>query len=140
MAKSTGMAMTVFSVTDLIPTARDIKNDITNFTFSTPRGVQDITGLDKSAKETLLLLADMSGTVNVVFNPTATTSSHAVFSTVPASTNVGRAMVITFGSTPAATMSATCNFTDYPLTRSNAGELTAAVPFVLQNGTAPVWS
>ena len=140
MSKSSGMAMTTFSVTDLIPTARDIKNDITNFTFTTPRAVQDITGLDKTAKETLLLLADFTVTPNGVFNPTATTSSHAVFSTVPASTSTSRATIITFGSTPAATMTATVNYTDYAITRGAGGELTWSAPGVLANGTAPAWS
>jgi hypothetical protein len=37
---------------------RAIKNDITNWQMATPRGVQDITGVDKSANERLLLLAD----------------------------------------------------------------------------------
>jgi len=138
MSKSSGLAMTTLSVQDAAATARDIKNDITNFQFSTPRAVQDITGVDKSAKETLLLLADFSVTLNGVFNPT-TNQSHTVFSTVP-TTTVPRQTIITFGTSPAATMTATCNFTDYQISRGNDGALTWTAPGVLQNGTAPAWT
>jgi hypothetical protein len=58
----------------------DIRNDITNLSFATPRAVQDITGIDKSANERLLLLADATVTLEIVFNPTG---AHTVFSTVP---------------------------------------------------------
>lgn len=138
MAKSSGLAMTTFTVQDAAATARDLRNDFTNFQFSTPRAVQDVTGLDKSARETLLLLADFSVSITGVFNPT-TNQSHTVFSTVP-TTSVPRQVVITFASTPAATMTATCNFTDYQINRDAGGALTYTAPGVLQNGTAPAWT
>jgi len=50
--------------------------------MSTPRAVQDVTGVDKSAIERLLLLADFSITLNGVYN-NAAGKSHAVFKTVP---------------------------------------------------------
>src|SRR5574341_338680 len=68
VAKESGLAWTTFSVDDSGGTLRDIRNDITNCEFATPRATQDITGIDKSAMERLLLLADFSVTMNGVFN------------------------------------------------------------------------
>jgi hypothetical protein len=140
MSKMTGLGLTTLNVADNGGTARDIKNDVTNFTFSTPRAVQDVTGVDKFAKETLLLLADYSLNLSGVLNPAATTSSHAVLSTVPTSAATSRATSIVFGTTPAITMTATVNFTDYQITRGNGGEVTWSAPAVLANGTSPAWS
>lgn len=136
MAKSSGLAWTTLSVDDSGGTARDIRNDVTNFEFSTPRAVQEITGVDKSAFERLLLLADFSITLNGVFNPTATTSSHAVFKTV-SSTSVLRTVSLAHLSQ---TLANECLFTDYQLTRGDDGALTWSAPGVLADGTVPTWS
>ncbi len=136
MAKSTGLAITTLSVDDSGGTVRDIRNDVTNFQFATPRAVQDVTGVDKSAMERLLLLADFSITLNGVFNPTTTTSSHAVFRTVP-STSVLRTVTLTI---LAQTLANECLFTDYNLTRGNDGSLTWTAPGVLGDGAVPTWS
>src|SRR3990172_8008467 len=77
MAKESGLASTC-SVDDSGGTLRDISNDVTSITLNTPSGIQDVTGLDKSAMERLLLLADGSGSINGVFNDAATTGSHTV--------------------------------------------------------------
>ena len=63
MAKQSGMGMTV-AVDSSAPAVEAIGNDITNLSFATPRGVQDITGVNSSAMERLLLLADFSITIN----------------------------------------------------------------------------
>lgn len=136
MAKQSGLGWTTCSVDDSGGTARAIKNDITNLEFSTPRGVQDITGIDKSAYERLLLLADFSITLNGVFNDTASTGAHDVFKTVP-STSVARTVTLTVA---AKTLANEVLFTDYPLTRADSGELTFAVPGVLSDGTVPAWT
>lgn len=118
-------------------TLTDIKNDVTNLQFSTPRGVQDVTGVDKSAMERLLLLADMSLTLNMVFNATG---SHLVFRTVP-STSVAREFTLTVGGvTLGTTGTPTLLFTDYALTRAAGAELTSTAPGVLANGVVPTWS
>ena len=70
MAKESGLGMSV-AVDDSAGTARTISNDITNLDWATPREEQDITGLDKSARERLLTLADFSVTLNGVFNDAA---------------------------------------------------------------------
>jgi hypothetical protein len=137
MAKSTGLAWTTLQVDDSSGTARDIRNDITNLNFSTPRGVQDVTGIDKSAIERLVLLADFSITLNGVFNPAANLS-HAVFSTVP-STSVNRSVNITTNAKNL-NQSTAVLFTDYQLTRAQTGELTWSAPGVLANGAVPTWS
>lgn len=137
MAKTSGLGATIL-VDDASSVAQTISNDITNFTFSTPRGVQDTTGVDKSAHERLLLLADSTFTLNGVYN-TAANMSHAVLKTIP-STSVPRNVKIepTSGSTPY--LSCLCIGTDYAITRSNTGELTWTAPFVLSDGTTPSWS
>lgn len=137
MAKTTGLGSSL-SVADAGSTARTISNDITNYNFSTPRGVQDITGLDKSANERLLLLADFSVTLNGVFN-SASNLSHDVFKTVP-STSVARATVIqpTSSGTPSLTVNVL--YSDYQITRNNSGELTWQVPGALSDGAVPTWA
>lgn len=110
-----------------------IKNDITNLQFATPRAVQDVTGVDKSAMERILLLADFSITLNGVFNAAV---SHTVFRTIP-STSVNRTTSLTVNGV---NLNNNVLYTDYPLTRSNAGDLTYAVPGVLADGVVPTWS
>ncbi len=135
MAKETGLGWTTLSVDDSTPSAQVIKNDITDFSFGTPRGVQDVTGVDKSAFERLLLLADFSITLNGVFNP-ASNQAHDVFKTVP-STSVARTVSLTVStkSLPNETL-----FTDYALTRGADGALTFTAPGVLTGGVVPTWA
>lgn len=136
MTKQTGLGWTTLSVDDSGGTVRAIINDVTNFNFSTPRAVQDTTGVDKSAMERLLLLADFSITLNGVANFGATTTAHAVFSTVP-STSVARTVTLTIA---AKTLANEVLFTDYGLTRAQSGELTWTAPGVLADGTVPTWA
>jgi hypothetical protein len=135
MAKESGLGWTTASVDNSAGSAQAIKNDITNLQFSTPRAVQDVTGIDKSAMERLLLLADFSITLNGVFND-ASNFSHDVFKTVP-STSVNRTVTLTVSGD---TLANECLFTDYALTRSNSGELTWSAPGVLADGAVPTWA
>lgn len=137
MSKQTGLAITTFGVSDSGGVVRDIRNDFTNFDFATPRAVQDVTGIDKSAIERLLLLADFSGTLTGVFDNAATTSAHAVFSTVP-STSVQRTVNITISGSNLNQTGVL--LTDYKLTRAANGALTFSVPMSLGNGSVPTWS
>ena len=134
MAKESGIGMSI-AVDDSGGSARTISNAITNFDFSTPRNVQVVTGLDKSAEERLQLLADFSITINGVFND-ASNQSHAVFSTVPSS-SVARTVTITVSgqSLPNETF-----FNDYAITRAATGELTFSAPGTLTGGTVPTWA
>jgi hypothetical protein len=136
MAKSTGLAWTTLQVADATGTLQDLRNDLTNIQWGTPRAVQEVTGLDKSAIERLLLLADFSCQFDGVFNPSAS-HEHAVFSTVP-STSVNRAVNIT---TNGKNLNLTgVLFTDYKINRPIAGELTYQAPGVLADGAVPTWS
>jgi hypothetical protein len=135
MAKASGLGWTTCSVDDAAGVAKAIKNDVTDLQFSTPRAVQDITGIDKSAMERLLLLADFSVTLKGVFDA-ATGLSHDVFKTVP-STSVARTVTLTVNG---ATLANEVLLTDYPLSRSSSGELTWSVPGVLADGTVPTWA
>jgi hypothetical protein len=134
MAKESGIAMSI-AVDDSGGSARTISNDITDFSLNTPRNVQVITGLDKSAEERLQLLADFSCTINGVFDD-ASNMAHAVFATVPSS-SVARTVTITVSgqSLPNETF-----FNDYALTRAASGELTWSAPGTLSGGTVPTWA
>jgi hypothetical protein len=140
MAKTSGLGG-VIKVDDSSGTARTITNDITNYTFTTPRNVQDITGVDKFANERLLLLADFTVTLNGVFNSASANLSHDTFKTIP-STSVTRTVEIDpLGTTTGLPkLPNECILTDYQITRANTGELTFQVPGSLADGTVPTWT
>ena len=135
MAKSSGLGWTTASIDDSGGTPQAIRNDFTDLQFATPRGVQDVTGIDRSAIERLLLLADFSITLNGVFNP-ASNAAHDVFKTVP-STSVARTVTLTVS---AKTLANETLFTDYQLKRGTDGSLTFSAPGVLADGTVPTWA
>lgn len=136
MAKQAALGVTTFSVDDSGNVQRDIRNDITEFDLATPRAEQKVTGIDKSAEERLLVMADLTVTMKGVWNPAATTSSHAVFRTIP-STSVNRLITIVIASQ---TLAPTVILTDYKLSRKANGEFTWDVPGALSTGVVPVWS
>jgi hypothetical protein len=135
LAKESGLGVTTLSVDDSGGNVCTIKNDITAFDISTPREEQDVTGVDKSARERLLLLADFSITLKGVFNDDAS-MSHAVFKTVP-STSVARTTTLTHS---AQTLAPEVFYTDYKLTRGEDGSLVWEAPGVLATGVVPTWS
>ena len=132
----------------------DISGDVTNMDFAMPRGVQDITSINRSAMERILLLSDISGTINGIWNPNGvdTSCSHEVFRTVSVSSTGNRRLDVTIGSSGAPVLTdpqlsgdtVTSSgilvlFTDYALTRAQGGEMTWTVPFVLGSGIIPFW-
>ena len=133
MSKVSGLAWTTCSLDDSAGTPVVIKNDVTDLSFATPRGVQDITGIDKSAFERLLLLADFTVDLKGVFN---SATSHTALKTVP-STSVNRTLSLTVAG---ATLNNEVIITDYALSRSSSGELTWSAPGVLSDGSTPTWS
>jgi hypothetical protein len=135
MAKQNGLGWTTGSVDDSGGAVRAIKNDFTNLQFATPRGVQDSTGIDKSAYERILLLADFTVTFNGVAN-FAANMSHDVFKTVP-STSVARTTTLVIGG---ATLAGELLYTDYSFQRAQSGEFTFTTPGVLADGTVPTWA
>lgn len=114
----------------------DIREDCTSLNFAMPRAIQDATGLDKSAMERLLLLADFSGTLNGIFDD-ATDKAHEVLRTVGSATPTSRTLGLAISGQ---TLNNEVHVTDYALSRTQAGEFTWTAPFVLANGTVPTWS
>jgi hypothetical protein len=131
--KSSGLAWTTLSVDDSGGTVRAIKNDVQSFQFAMPRAVLDVTGVDKSAIERLLLLADFSiSLVTTAINFDAAPSFHDV-----PTTSVARTTTLAFASK---TLAPEVLYTDFSVTRGQDGALGATVPGVLSNGTAPSWA
>lgn len=135
MAKETGLGWTTLSVDDSAGSVQAIKNDVNEFEFATPREEIVTTGVDKSAVERLLGLADFSATFKGTFNDAAN-QSHAVLKTVP-STSVARTVTLTVSGQ---TLANECLFTDYALTREKEGALNWEAPCVLADGAVPTWS
>lgn len=108
-----------------------ISNDVGSLTVNTPSGVQDVTGLDKSAMEKIMLRADCTGTLNFFYN-TAASMSHATLKTPGSKT-----FVIAF---PGATLTFTAVTTDYALSMNADGSLTGSAPWELSSGTAAAWT
>jgi hypothetical protein len=134
MAKESGLGMTV-AIDDSGGSARTISNDITSLDFATPREEQDITGLDKSARERLLLLADFTVSISGTFDD-ASNMAHDVFKTVPSS-SVARTTTLTISGQ---VLAGELFYTDYALSRSSSGELTFSAPGSLAGGVVPTWA
>ena len=134
MAKESGIGMTV-TVDDSGGSGRAITNDVTNISFNTPRGSQDVTGLDKGAMERLLLLGDGQVTINGVFND-ATNASFDVLKTAGTFDSARTVAIAVSGQT----LSMEMVLTDVSYSRGNDGSLTWTAQFQLADGTDPTWS
>jgi hypothetical protein len=134
MAKVSGITTSV-TVDDADGSARIITNDVTSLTTNTSRGVQDVTGLDKSAMERLLLLSDGTITINGVFNTAALTGSHTVLSTI--TDNDTRTVAIGY---PGATLTMEMLAHTYNLSRAQDGSLTFTAELSLADGAVPAWT
>lgn len=136
MAVETGLGWTTLSIDDAAGSPQDIRGDTTSLQFATPRGVQDVTPLSKSAMARLLLLADMSLTPSFVFDDAVSASVHSVFKSVP-STSVARTSALAVSGQ---TLTAELLYTDYSYTRAADGSFTGTAPGVLADGNVPTWS
>lgn len=134
MAKESGIGMTV-SIDNAAGSSQALTNDLLTTNVSTPRALQDITGLDKSAKERLQLHADANVAIAGVFNDAAN-KSHAVLSTVTSSA-VARTVAVAHSGQ---TLSNEMFGTDYQLQRAADGSIGFSSTFVLQDGTVPTWA
>ena len=134
MAKESGLGMSVI-IDDSGGSARTIYNDITSIDIATPREEQDITGLDKSARERLLLLADFTVSISGVFND-ASNMSHDVFKTV-SSTSVARTTTTAISGQ---TLPGELFYTDYAVARGGDGSLVWSAPGALAGGVVPTWA
>lgn len=138
MAKSSGITTTI-NIDDSGGTPRNLSNDIVSFNIATPHGAIDITGLDKSAIERLLLLSDGQVDLVMVFNPTATTGQHTVFRTMSSSSAV-RTVSIVINSTPSATLAMEMVCTAYVVARAQDGAILPTATLMLADGSVPTWS
>ena len=134
MAKESGLGMSAI-IDDSGGSARTISNDITSIDIATPREEQDITGLDKSARERLLLLADFTVSISGVFND-ASNMSHDVFKTV-SSTSVARTTTTAISGQ---TLPGELFYTDYAVARGGDGSLVWSAPGALAGGVVPTWA
>ena len=138
MSKESGIGVTTFSIDDAAGSPVAVKNDVTALGIATPSGVQDTTGLDKSAHERLLLLADGSMNLTYVFNDAATGifTTLRAFRTLAAS-QTGRTTTFVHS---AMTLAMELLYSDFPLTRAADGSLTGSTTGQLSDGTVPAWS
>jgi len=133
--KQNGLGWTALNVDNAASAAQDIRNDVTNFSFATPKALLASTGVDKSANERITGLADFSIDLNGIFNTDAN-KSHAVLKTVP-STSVVRTVALEVSSQ---TLSNECLFGNYDVTRAADGALTWQATGNLADGAVPTWS
>ena len=125
MAKVSGLTTAVTIAGNVI------SNDVTSISVDTPYGEQDVTGVDKSAMERLILRADCTGSMTGDFN-TAASMSHATLKTPGSKTFV-------FGY-PGATLTFTAITTNYAVAMGTDGSLTWSVNWGLSSGTAAAWT
>ena len=138
MAKQSGIT-TTFSIDDGAAALQNVSTGVFSFEISTPRGNVEITGLDKSAMERLLLLADGQVTLSGGFDTAATTGLHTVLRTM-SSTSIQRTVTVVINSTPSATLSMEMICTEYALSRGQDGNMTSSATLLLANGAVPTWS
>lgn len=134
MGKESGLGFSV-KVDDAAAAEQTISNDVTELDFSTPREIQEVTGVDVSAMERILTLADMQVKLSGVFNDDSN-MSHAVFKTV-SSTSVARTTTLAISGQ---SLAAELLYSKYDMKRSNKGELTWETQGDLQSGLVPAWS
>lgn len=135
MAKENGLGATI-TIDDSTPTARAVTNDVRDCSISTPKALQDITGLDKSAMERLTLLTDGSFSLNGIFNDAASTGLFTVLKTIP-STAVTRTVTFVLS---ANTLGMEMLFSGMTLARGAGGEATISAQAELADGTLPTWA
>ena len=134
MAKESGLGITV-GVDTSGDALKQIEGDLTNFSWSTPRGVQDSSGVNSSADEAILLRAGYTATFNGIFND-ASNLSHDVFKDV-SSSSVTRTITIAHSGQ---TLTVEAILTDYSLNRGPDGSLVYTVSAQLNSTTAPTWA
>ena len=124
------------TIDDSSDAARAITNDVTNLSISTPRGIQDVTGVNSAGVERLLLVADGTISLNGVFNDAATTGAHTVLSTASTTTQDRDCVLVASGQT----MTMAAVHPNYELTAAQDRSLTWAVNMLQTSTTAPTWS
>ena len=126
------------SIDDSAGSAQAIGNDILTAMITMPSGVQDITGINSSGMERLLLLADLQLALTGVFNDAAN-MSHAVLKnhrTLPGS-EVGRTTTIAHSGQ---TLADPLLYANYDLSRAQDGSLIWSSTGLGTDGGVPAWA
>jgi hypothetical protein len=139
MAKESGLGVTTFSIDDAAGTQRAVLNDVHSLTINTPSAQGDVSGLDKSAMERILLLADGSMNYAYTFNDAATTGIYTVLSAYRtlAASQTGRTHTFTHSGN---TLAMELLLTDFPVVRGADGSLGGSITANLSDGTVPTWA
>ncbi len=116
-------------------TGRDLSAYCTQFSFNTPRGVQDISSIDASGMKRLLLRSDVQISATFVFED-GSNLTWAVFKT-SATDDGSRTVVIVHSGQ---TFTAECILTDCSFNFGADGSLTISATLQLSNGTDGTWS
>lgn len=127
------------SVDDSSGSAQVISSDVTSLQITMSSNVQDVTAVDKSAMERLLLLADLQMVFNGVFDDGANLA-HAVFKDyrTNAGAELGRTVsIVHSGQTLTEPALLLTNF-DY--NREQGGSFLWTSTGMLADGTVPAWS
>lgn len=137
MSKFTALGMSI-QLDDSGGTPRDITIDVSSFTFNTPRGVIDVSGLDKSGYERLLGRSDVTGSLSLNSLDSGANLAHAVLKTVPTQAGtVTRTLIVGFAT---GTATAEVVVSDYGLSVGQDGAITGTAPFQAANGSAVAWT
>lgn len=136
MAKETGLGWSTLTLDDSSGTARSVINDVVSLEFDTPRELQDVTGIDKSAYERLPLLADFTFTLEGIFNDTATTGLHIVARGLHTTATTKLLALGVSGQT----LSTENQISSVSHSRGDDGAFTISVEGSLADGTVPTWA
>ncbi len=112
-----------------------MSNDVQSVTMDIPRAELTVAGIDVSAQERLLGLADFTATVNGAFND----ASNQWFDVVKnvGSTDVSRTFVYALSGN---TLTVETNATNVNYSRGADGGMAVNASFALEDGTDPVWA
>ena len=137
MAKLSGIPLVV-EIDTSGDVLTDISNDITSVSINSSMGEQDITGLDKSALERLLLLEDAELALTGVFNEAL---SHRIFRDCGCGTNDARDVQVTLpGGGALDVLTMVMIFPGYTVSRGADGSLTWTTAGKLADGIAPAYA
>jgi hypothetical protein len=137
MAKESGTAWTTCSVDSSGDALQTLINDVTNLDLSMTNGAQDITGIDKVAMERLLLLADYSLDLTLVFNDAGTNSEFSVFKNTNVAATATRSTALTIS---AQNLNNECVFPTVSRARAADGSFIVTANGQLGGGAIPAWS
>ncbi|MCJ7804251.1 hypothetical protein MUP35_00750 [Patescibacteria group bacterium] len=136
MAKISGIPVQL-QVDNSLDVAVDISGDVQEITVNTSVGSEDVTGLDVSALERLLLLTDAEVSIKGTFNELLSHTVFANFDVLKAG-EVGRSVTITYPGP--IHLDVELVFESYVVVRAANGALTWTVSGRLADGTVPTWA